>query len=259
MRKKLVAGNWKMNNDVAESLILAESLKALSEEFDESVDVLVCPPFTSLYMVNESLKSSDILVGAQNMYFHENGAYTGEISPVMLKNMGIKYVIVGHSERRQYFNETDEDINKKLKMAFNHNIIPILCVGETLKERKEKREKQIIKSQITRALENIESSDAEKLVVAYEPIWAIGTGINATSMQANEMTMYIRSCISEIYSNTLADKTVILYGGSVNGSNAKELLTQSDIDGALVGGASLKTEEFFNIINYAKQGRSIYG
>jgi triosephosphate isomerase len=258
MRKKLVAGNWKMNNDVAESLILAERLKVLSEDFDERIDVLICPPFTSLYSVNDALRTSGIKVGAQNMYFREEGAYTGEISPVMLKSMGIKYVIIGHSERRQYFNETDEDVNKKLKSALKHNIIPILCIGETLKEREGKREKEIIKNQIVRALENIESSDAQKLIIAYEPVWAIGTGINATSRQANEMAMNIRSCISEIYNSRLSDELKILYGGSVKADNAKEILTQSDIDGALVGGASLNAEEFFKIINYAKRGRSLY-
>jgi len=252
MRKKLIAGNWKMNNDVAESLILAERLKVLSEEFDERVDVLVCPPFTSLYAVNDALRTSGIKVGAQNMYFQDNGAYTGEISPKMLKSMGIKYVIIGHSERRQYFNETDEDVNKKLKAALKYSIIPILCIGETLKEREEKKEKQVIKNQVIRALENIKSSDVDKIIVAYEPIWAIGTGINATSMQANEMAIYCRSCISEIYSSSLADKLTILYGGSVKAGNAKEILSQSDIDGALVGGASLKAEEFFKIINFAK-------
>lgn len=252
MRRKLIAGNWKMNNGVAESVLLAERLKTLSEKSDEGVDVLICPPFTSLYAVKDVLKTSDIKVGAQNMHFRESGAYTGEISPVMLKGMGIEYVIIGHSERRQYFNETDEDVNKKLKAALEHNIIPILCVGETLKEREGKKEKQIIKKQIFRAFENIESYDAEKVIVAYEPIWAIGTGVNATSMQANEMAVYCRSCISEIYSSSLSEKLTILYGGSVKADNAKELLSQSDIDGALVGGASLKAEEFYKIINYAK-------
>ena len=252
MRKTLIAGNWKMNNDVEESLKLIASLKSLSKDFDENVDVLVCPVFTSLYAVKEELKDSNIKIGAQNMHFEDKGAYTGEVSPVMLKKTGIEYVIVGHSERRQYFNETDETVNKKLKSALKYDIIPILCVGETLEQRESNMEKETVKNQIVKAFENITPSDAEKITVAYEPIWAIGTGRNATSEQANEMASFIRTCISEIYSKQLSEKTVIQYGGSVNGSNAKEILNQSDIDGALVGGASLKADEFLKIINYAK-------
>ncbi len=252
MRRTLIAGNWKMNNDVKQSLELVESLKSLSGEFDNNVDILICPTFTSLYAVKESIKNTDIKIGAQNMHFEDKGAYTGEISPLMLKNMGVEYVIIGHSERRQYFNETDETVNKKLKSALKYDIIPILCVGETLKEREEKKEKETVKNQIIKAFENIQPSDAEKIAVAYEPIWAIGTGINATSEQANEMASFIRMCISEIYNKQLSDKIIIQYGGSVKGDNAKEILGQSDIDGALVGGASLKADEFLKIINYAK-------
>lgn len=252
MRKTLIAGNWKMNNDVEQSLKLVEALKALSHEFDNNVTVLICPTFISLYAVKELIKNSNIKIGAQNMHFEDNGAYTGEISPIMLKNMGIEYVIIGHSERRQYFNETDETVNKKLKSALKHDIIPILCVGETLNEREKNIEKETVKNQIVKAFENIEPSDAEKITVAYEPIWAIGTGRNATSEQANEMASFIRSCIKEIYDEKLSDKIIIQYGGSVKGANAKEILSQSDIDGALVGGASLKADEFLKIINYAK-------
>lgn len=252
MRKTLIAGNWKMNNDIEESLKLVESLKSLSGEFDNNVDVLICPTFTSLYAVKEALKNSNIKIGAQNMHFEDKGAYTGEISPSMLKNMGVEYVIIGHSERRQYFNDTDESVNKKLKSALKYDIIPILCVGESLTEREEKREKDTVRNQIVKAFENIESSDAEKITVAYEPIWAIGTGIVATSEQANEMASFIRACISEIYNEQLSDKIIIQYGGSVKGDNAKEILSQTDIDGALVGGASLKADEFLKIINYAK-------
>ncbi len=252
MRKTLIAGNWKMNNDVEQSVKLVESLKLMSEKFDSNAEVLICPAFTSLYAVKEVLRDSDIKTGAQNMHFEDKGAYTGEVSPLMLKNIGVDYVIIGHSERRQYFNETDETVNKKLKSALKHNISPILCVGETLREREEKKEKETVRNQIVKALENIQLSDAEKIVVAYEPIWAIGTGINATSTQANEMTSFIRMCISEIYNKQLSDKIIIQYGGSVNGDNAAEILSQSDIDGALVGGASLKADEFLKIINYAK-------
>lgn len=252
MRKTLIAGNWKMNNDVEDSLKLVESLKSLSMDFDENVDVLICPTFTSLYAVKEALNGSNIKIGAQNMHFENKGAYTGEVSPSMLKNMGIEYVIIGHSERRQYFNETDESVNKKLKSSLMYGIIPILCVGETLEQREEKKEKETVKNQIVKAFENIEPSNAESIIVAYEPIWAIGTGINATSEQANEMASFIRKCISEIYDKQLSDKIIIQYGGSVKGDNAKEILSKSDIDGALVGGASLKAEEFLKIINYAK-------
>lgn len=252
MRKTLIAGNWKMNNDVNESLKLIESLKVLSNDFDENVDILVCPTFTSLYAVKEALAGSRIKIGAQNMHYEDKGAYTGEVSPSMLKSMGIEYVIIGHSERRQYFNETDEFVNKKLKSSLMYDIIPILCVGETLEQRKGNIEKETVKNQIIKAFDGIETSDAQKIIVAYEPIWAIGTGINATSEQANEMASFIRICISEIYDKQLSDKIIIQYGGSVKGDNANEILSQSDIDGALVGGASLKAPEFLKIINYAK-------
>ncbi len=252
MRRTIIAGNWKMNNDVEESLKLAESLKKLSKDFDKNVDVLICPVFTSLYAVKEALNGSGIKIGAQNMHFEEKGAYTGEISPIMLKNMGIEYVIIGHSERRQYFNETDETVNKKLKSALKYGIIPILCVGETLEQRESKIEKETVKNQVVKAFENIEPSDAVKIIVAYEPIWAIGTGKNATNEQANEMASFIRKCISEIYDRELSEKVIIQYGGSVKAGNAKEILSQPDIDGALVGGASLKADEFLKIINYAR-------
>lgn len=252
MRKTLVAGNWKMNNDVEQSLKLVESLKTLSINFDENVEVLICPPFTSLYALKKCLDGTKIKLGAQNMHFEEKGAYTGEVSPLMLKNLGVDYVIIGHSERRQYFNETDEIANKKLMSALKYGIIPILCVGETLEQRENKKAKETVKKQIIKAFENIEPSDAEKITVAYEPIWAIGTGVNATSEQANEMASFIRTCISEIYGNDLSQKITIQYGGSVSGSNAKEILSQESIDGALVGGASLKADEFIKIINYAK-------
>lgn len=252
MRKTLIAGNWKMNNDVEASLKLVESLKSLSNDFDSNVDVLICPAFNSLYSVKEALKGTNINIGAQNMHFEDKGAYTGEISPVMLKNMGIEYVIIGHSERRQYFNETDETVNKKLKAALKHNIRPILCVGETLEQRECGVEKETVKNQITNDFAGIEKCEAENIVVAYEPIWAIGTGKTASSAQANEMASFIRMCVKDIYDLELSEKIIIQYGGSVNKDNASEILSQSDIDGALVGGASLKAESFLDIINYAK-------
>ena len=252
MRKTLVAGNWKMNNDVEASIKLAEELKSLSKDFDANVDVLICPAFTSLFSVKQTLNGSSIKIGAQNMHFEDKGAYTGEVSPVMLEKMGIEFVIIGHSERRQYFNETDETVNNKLKAALIHKIIPILCVGETLEQREKGIEKETVKTQINKAFAGIEPIEAEKIVVAYEPIWAIGTGKTATSAQANEMAAFIRASIKDIYDDELSQKVIIQYGGSVKKDNANEILSQSDIDGALVGGASLKAEEFLNIINYAK-------
>lgn len=252
MRNKLIAGNWKMNNDIEESLKLVESLKSMSKDFDEKVTVLVCPPFTSLFSVKEAIKGYNIKIGAQNMHYKDKGAYTGEISPLMLKNMGIEYAIIGHSERRQYFNETDESVNNKLKAALSYDIIPIVCVGETLLQREQGLEKETVKNQISKAFKNIEPIDAKNIVIAYEPIWAIGTGKTATSKEANDMAAFIRSCVAEIYGNQVAEDLIIQYGGSVNGNNANEILNQEDIDGALVGGASLKADEFLKIINYTK-------
>lgn len=246
MRRKLIAGNWKMNNDVEESIKLVQKLN--SSVLNEDVDVLICPPFTSLYPVIQELKNSPIKVGAQNMYFEDRGAFTGEISPAILKNLGLEYVIIGHSERRQHFGETDRFINKKVKAALEYGLKPILCVGESLEQREAGIEKETVKKQLIRDLEGI--SEGEKLVVAYEPIWAIGTGKTATSGQANEMSAYIREVLAEIFSKEAADKMIIQYGGSVKASNAKEIMEQSDIDGALVGGASLKADEFIKIINY---------
>lgn len=256
MRKTLIAGNWKMNNDIEASLELVEKLKALSKSFNADVDVLICPPFVALHLVKQSLIGSSIKLGAQNMHFEDHGAYTGEVSPLMLKNMGVDYVIVGHSERRQYFNETDETVNKKLVSSMKYNLHPILCVGETLEQRENGIEKDTVKNQINKAFAHISKQDVEKIIVAYEPIWAIGTGRTATNQQANEMAAFIRTSISEIYDNELSEKVIILYGGSVKADNANEILSQSDIDGALVGGASLKEYEFLEIINYAKIGRS---
>lgn len=252
MRRKLIAGNWKMNNDLNESLKLVEELKSLSDKFDKDIDVLICPTFVNLYPIKQSLANFNIKVGAQNMYFENKGAYTGEISPTMLKSIAIDYVIIGHSERRQFFNEVDETVNKKLKAAHINGIIPIICVGETLEQRESGIEKETVKKQIVKAFDNVNADEAAKTVIAYEPIWAIGTGRTASSEQANEMASFIRGCILEIYNKDVSDEIIIQYGGSVKADNAKEILTQSDIDGALIGGASLKAEEFYRIINYAK-------
>lgn len=247
-RKKLIAGNWKMNCDVEESLNLARNLS--SSEFNNDVDVLVCPPFTSLYTVIQELKNSSIKVGAQNMHFEDNGAFTGEVSPVMLKNMGVEYVIIGHSERRQHFGETDQTINKKIKACLKHGLKPILCVGESLEQREAGVEKETVRAQLIKDLDGV--TEGLKIVVAYEPIWAIGTGKTATSAQANEMASFIRTVLGNIYTVDIANNIIIQYGGSVKASNTKEIMLQSDIDGALVGGASLNADEFTKIANYEK-------
>ena len=247
-RKKLIAGNWKMNCDVEESLNLARKLS--SSEFNNDVDVLVCPPFTSLYTVIQELKNSSIKVGAQNMHFEDNGAFTGEVSPIMLKNMGVEYVIIGHSERRQHFGETDQTINKKIKACLKHGLKPILCVGESLEQREAGVEKETVRAQLIKDLDGV--TEGLKIVVAYEPIWAIGTGKTATSAQANEMASFIRTVLGNIYTVDIANNIIIQYGGSVKASNTKEIMLQSDIDGALVGGASLNADEFTKIANYEK-------
>ncbi len=224
--------------------------KLSSSEFNNDVDVLVCPPFTSLYTVIQELKNSSIKVGAQNMHFEDNGAFTGEVSPVMLKNMGVEYVIIGHSERRQHFGETDQTINKKIKACLKHGLKPILCVGESLEQREAGVEKETVRAQLIKDLDGV--TEGLKIVVAYEPIWAIGTGKTATSAQANEMASFIRTVLGNIYTVDIANNIIIQYGGSVKASNTKEIMLQSDIDGALVGGASLNADEFTKIANYEK-------
>ena len=250
MRRKLIAGNWKMNNDVEESIKLARLLK--SADLDTGVDVLICPPFTSIYAIAAEVKNSSIKVGAQNMHYEDRGAFTGEISPLMLKNTGVQYVIIGHSERRQYFGETDQFINKKVKAALKHGLKAILCVGETLDQRERGLENDTVRKQLVADLDTVSRNDALNIIIAYEPIWAIGTGKTATSHQANEMSSYIRGVLGEIFSKEDAQNMIIQYGGSLKASNALEILSQSDIDGALVGGASLNADEFIKIVNYGK-------
>lgn len=252
MRNKLIAGNWKMNNNISESLKLVNELNDLIKEKNNN-EILICPPFTALYAVKQKLENSTIKLGAQNMHFESNGAYTGEISPIMLKEIGVEYVIIGHSERRQYFNETDNLVNLKIKAALANGIKPILCVGETLEQRERNIQQDTVKNQLDNAFMDIDEKDAINVVIAYEPIWAIGTGRTATSNQANEMALFIRESLKDLYSDNSSQKMLILYGGSVKGSNAKELMGQSDIDGALVGGASLKAEEFASIIKNAME------
>jgi len=247
MRKKIVAGNWKMNQTPKESLVLCDLLK--NKVDSEEVDVIFCVPFVDLYPVLESLKETNIKVGAQNMHFADNGAFTGEISPNMLVEMGVEYVILGHSERRQYFGEIDASVNQKVKAALCHGLKPIMCCGETLEQRELGITIEFVRSQIKAGLLGISAEDIKKIVIAYEPIWAIGTGKTATSEEAQEVCAAIRQLLAEIYSVEIAQEVRIQYGGSVNGKNAKELFSMGDIDGGLVGGASLK-EEFEKIVYF---------
>lgn len=246
MRKPLIAGNWKMNKTVSES---EEFVKSIKDIKCGDVEGLICVPFTSLTEVKKLLEGSELKLGAQNMHFEESGAYTGEVSPLMLKDIGVDYVIIGHSERREYFNETDETVNKKVRKALEVGIDPIMCVGETLEEREAGKEEEKIKRQIEEGLKDLDKDKLEKVVVAYEPIWAIGTGKTATSDQANDIISYIRKVINSMYGD-VSEKIRIQYGGSVKPGNIKELMSKSDIDGALVGGASLKKDDFEALINY---------
>lgn len=247
MRKKIVAGNWKMNKTPKEAVALVELLK---EKVDTNeVDVVFCVPAVDLIPVLEATKGTNIMVGAQNMFYEENGAYTGEISPSMLTEIGVKYVVLGHSERRQYFAETDQTVNKKVKKALDHDLIPIMCCGETLEQREAGITIEFVRMQVKAGLAGISAEDVKKVIVAYEPIWAIGTGKTATSAQAEEVCFAIREVVSEIYDDKTANQVRIQYGGSVNAQNAAELFAMDNIDGGLVGGASLK-EEFTKIVNY---------
>lgn len=247
MRRKIVAGNWKMNKTPQEAVALVEQLKKVANS--EEVDVIVCPTAICLPAVVEAVKGSNIQVGAQNMYFEENGAFTGEIAPNMLTELGVKYVVLGHSERRQYFGETDVTVNKKVLKAIEHGLIPIVCVGETLEEREQNITIDLMRIQTKIAFKDVKAEDAAKSVIAYEPVWAIGTGKTATSEQAEEVCAAIRAVVGEIYTKEVAEAVRIQYGGSVNGANANELFNMGNIDGGLVGGASL-TDAFGGIVNY---------
>ena len=250
MRKKVIAGNWKMNMLPNETIQFIEELAPLVKDTDN--EVILCVPYTDLFYALLTAQNTNIKIGAQNMHFAENGAYTGEVSGKMLKSINVEYVIIGHSERRQYFNETDETVNKKLKAAFENGLKPIICVGETLEQREEGKVEEVITSQTKLALDGLTNEQIENTIIAYEPIWAIGTGKTATKEDANDAIKAIRNKIGQIYGQNVADRVIIQYGGSVKSSNAKELFSMSDIDGALVGGASLKSEEFSKIVNYNK-------
>ena len=250
MRKKVIAGNWKMNMLPDEAIKFIEELTPLVK--DTQNEVILCVPYTDLFYALLTAQNTNIKIGAQNMHFEEKGAYTGEVSGKMLKAINVEYVIIGHSERRQYFNETDETVNKKLKAAFTYGLKPIVCVGETLEEREAGKTTEIITKQTELALEGLEEEQVANTIIAYEPIWAIGTGKTATSEDANNSIKEIRNKIEEIYGQKVSDRVIIQYGGSVKSTNAKELFSMSDIDGGLVGGASLKADEFSKIVNYDK-------
>lgn len=246
-RRKIIAGNWKMNMTPSEAVALVNTLKPLV--VNDDVDVVFCVPAIDIIPAMEAAKGTNIHIGAENMYFEEKGAYTGEISPAMLVDAGVRYVIIGHSERREYFAETDETVNKKVLKALEHGLTPIICCGESLTQREQGITIDWIRQQIKIAFLNVTAEQAATAVIAYEPIWAIGTGKVATTEQAQEVCKAIRECIAEIYDKTVADAIRIQYGGSVSASSAPELFAQEDIDGGLVGGASLKPD-FGQIVNY---------
>ena len=245
--KLIIAANWKMHKNAAETAAFCREMRK-DEELFKDVDVLICPPFTSLQTASEILKGSEIKLGAQNMYWEEGGAYTGEISADMLLDLGAQYVIIGHSERRAYFHEDDSFINKKVKKTLATGLNVILCVGETLEEREKGITNDVVKTQTNGSLQNVTEQELENVIIAYEPVWAIGTGKTATPEQAHEVHEYIRSLISQAYSSTAAERLIIQYGGSVKPDNAGELLAKPHIDGALVGGASLKADDFAGIV-----------
>ncbi|MDU4890935.1 MAG: triose-phosphate isomerase [Clostridium sp.] len=248
MRRAIIAGNWKMNNTISETAALIDQLKPMIK--DAKCDVVVCPTFLSLPTAVELCKGTNIKVGAQNMHFEDNGAFTGEVSPLMLKELGVDYVIIGHSERRLYFNETDETVNMKLKAAFSHDISPILCVGESLSERELGITEEVLATKVKLDLLGLSKEQVEELVIAYEPIWAIGTGKTATAEDANNTIGFIRSVVGKLYGNDVAEKVRIQYGGSVKPSTIKEQMAMEHIDGGLIGGASLKASDFAAIVNY---------
>lgn len=250
MRKKVIAGNWKMNMLPNETISMISELEPMVKDTEN--EVVLCVPYTDLFYALLTAQGTNIKIGAQNMHFEEKGAYTGEISAKMLKSIGVEYVIIGHSERRQYFAETDETVNKKIKAAFANELKPIVCVGETLDQRESGKAFEIITTQTEKALDGLTDEQVANTIIAYEPIWAIGTGKTATSEDANEAIKQIREKICQKYGQNVAQRVIIQYGGSMKPANAKELLEMSDIDGGLIGGASLKAADFSQIVNYNK-------
>lgn len=249
MKKPIIAGNWKMNNTKAEAEQLIVALKPLLKDVTRT-DVVVCVPFTCIERVKKLVKGSKIKVGAQNVAWADHGAFTGEISADMLIEAGAEYVIIGHSERRQYFGETDKSVNMRLTQALKKQLKPIVCVGETLDERNSGKTELVLRTQLEGGLENITAEDMKNVVIAYEPVWAIGTGVTATAEQANTTIKYIRKLLAKMYTRPVANKVRIQYGGSMNAKNAAELMAMSDIDGGLIGGASLKAEDFSKVVHF---------
>ncbi|MFZ3576672.1 triose-phosphate isomerase [Virgibacillus sp. DJP39] len=252
MRNKVIAGNWKMNKVLAEAEeFVQEVIK--KDPADQNVEAIVCAPFPFLATLVQQTRNSTVKIAAQNMHFAENGAYTGEVSPVMLKDLGVTHVVIGHSERREHFAETDETVNKKVNAAFEHALTPIMCVGETLEQRESNETMNHIEEQVSAGLKGLTEDQVAKTIVAYEPIWAIGTGKTASSSDANEVCKHIRNVIEKVTSEETANQVVIQYGGSVKPANVDELLAQSDIDGALVGGASLEADSFIQLVEAGKK------
>lgn len=247
MRRVIIAGNWKMNKTIGESIDLANSIKRSLYDIPE-IEVVLCPPFTALSDVREVIMETNIRLGAQDCFWEKEGAFTGEVSSEMLKDAGCEYVIIGHSERRQYFGEMNEGVNKKVKSAIKESLKPIVCVGERLEERKSGKTFEVVKDHIENSLSGLSREDMKNVVIAYEPVWAIGTGVNATKDEAEEVHKYIRALLAKMYDEDLAKLVRIQYGGSVKPDNIKELISEADIDGALVGGASLKADSFIEIV-----------
>lgn len=252
-RKTFIAGNWKMNKTAAETKALAEALKESLAPFGDTVTMAVCPTFTSLATAVEVLKGSNVKVGAQNIHWADNGAFTGEISGAMLKEIGVEYVIIGHSERRQYFGETDETVNKRVKAALKNELKPIVCIGETLEERESGKTNDVLSVQLKGGLADLTAADMANITLAYEPVWAIGTGKTATPEMAQETHAFIRKTLTEMFGAEVAESTVIQYGGSMKAENAADLTAQKDIDGGLIGGAALKADSFTALIANAQK------
>ena len=249
MRKQIVAGNWKMNTNIAEGFSLALNLRDLANSFDTNVEVILNPPFTHITEVYNAVSDTNIKLGAQNCASEEKGAFTGEVSAEMIKSLSCKYVIIGHSERRAYYNETNQILNTKTKLALKHELNPIFCCGEVLEDREAGNHFDVVKTQISEGLFDLSKEDFSKIVIAYEPVWAIGTGVTASPEQAQEIHKYIRALVSEKYGNEIAENVSILYGGSVKPSNANEIFGKEDVDGGLIGGAALNADDFMGIIN----------
>lgn len=248
MRKPIIAGNWKMNKTIKEAVAFVNEIKGQVENTE--VEVVLCAPATMLKDMKEAAEGSNVKIGAQNMHYEESGAFTGEIAPAMLKEINVDYVIIGHSERRQYFGETNDTVNKKVLKALEVEITPIMCCGETLEEREAGNMENVVKEQIVEGLKAVTAAGIESMVIAYEPIWAIGTGVTASSEQANDAIAFIRGIVKELYTEETSEAIQIQYGGSVKPANVEEIMNQSDIDGALVGGASLKTDSFMDLVNF---------